>query len=92
VERVIAPVFIDGSARDSERGGDGGVDGDAFLASAALECGGLFWREPNSFHLWQGRAPSSEGRQARLGGGTLLRSEGEFRERAPVAKPRGHVR
>jgi hypothetical protein len=27
------------------------VDGDAFLASAVLECGGLFWREFSSFHM-----------------------------------------
>jgi hypothetical protein len=50
-ERVIAPAFIDGSAWDGERSGDSGVDGDAFLASATLECGGLFCREFNSFHM-----------------------------------------
>jgi hypothetical protein len=52
-ERVIAPAFIDGSACDGERSGDSGVDGDAFLASAALECGGLFRREFNFFHMGQ---------------------------------------
>src|SRR5437763_15445908 len=31
-ERVIAPAFIDGSACDGERSGDGGVNGDALLA------------------------------------------------------------
>jgi hypothetical protein len=54
------------------------VDGDAFLASAALECGGLFWRELDSFHKRQARALSSEGWQAGLGGGALLRSEESF--------------
>jgi hypothetical protein len=43
------------------------MDGDAFLASAALECGGLFGREFNSFHMRHERALSSEGWQARLG-------------------------
>ena len=33
-ERVIAPAFIDGSARDSERSGDSGMDGDAFLTKS----------------------------------------------------------
>jgi hypothetical protein len=54
------------------------VNRDAFLASAALECGGLFWREANSFHTRQGRALSSEGWQAGLGGGALFRSEESF--------------
>jgi hypothetical protein len=77
-ERVISQVFIDGSARDSERGRDGGVDGDAFLASAALECCGLFWREFSSFHMRQEGALSCEGWQAGLGGDALLRSEENF--------------
>ena len=42
---------------------------------AALESGGLFWREFNSFHMRQEGALSSEGWQAGLGGDTLLRSE-----------------
>ncbi len=54
------------------------MDGDVFLASAALECGGLFCREFNSFHPRQQRTPSSEGWQAGLGGGALLRSEESF--------------
>ena len=58
---VIPPAFIDGSACDGERSGDRGVDGDAFLPSAVLECGGLFWREFNSFHARQEGALSSEG-------------------------------
>ena len=77
-EQVIAPVFIDGSACDGDRSGDRGVNGDAFLASAVLECGGLFWRESNSVHMRQERALSSEGWQAGLGGGALLRSEENF--------------
>jgi hypothetical protein len=77
-ERVIAPAFIDGSACEGERSGDSGVDGDAFLASAALECGGLFWRELNSVNIRQEGALSSEGWQARLGRGALLRSEENF--------------
>ena len=60
-ERVSAPAFIDGSACDCKRSGDGGMDGDAFLASSAQECGGLFWRESNSFHIRQEGALSSEG-------------------------------
>ena len=79
--RVIAPAFIDGSARDSERGGYGGVDGDAFLANAVLECGGLFRREFNSFHARQEGALSSEGGQAMLGRGALSRSEENFARR-----------
>jgi hypothetical protein len=54
------------------------VDGDAFLASAVLEGGGFFWRESTSFHIRQERALSSEGWQARLGGGALMRSEENF--------------
>jgi hypothetical protein len=54
------------------------VDGDAFLASAALECGGLFWCEFNSFHMGHEMALSSEGWYAGLGGGALLRSEETF--------------
>jgi hypothetical protein len=74
----IAPVFIDGSACDGERGGDGSVDGYAFLASAALECGGLFWRELNSFHMRHWRALSRKRWQTWLGRGALLRSEENF--------------
>jgi hypothetical protein len=59
-ERVIAPAFIDGSACDGKRSGDSRVDGDAFLASATLECGGLFGREFSSFHMRQESALSSE--------------------------------
>jgi hypothetical protein len=77
-KRIIAPAFIDGSACDGERSGDSGVDGDAFLASAVLECGGLFWREFSSFHMWHEMALSSEGWQAGLGGGALLRSKENF--------------
>jgi hypothetical protein len=39
-----------------------------------LECGGLFWRESNSFHMRQEGALSGEGWQAGLGRGALLRS------------------
>jgi hypothetical protein len=77
-KRVIAPALIEGSACDGERGGDSCVNGDAFLTSAALECGGLFWREFNSFHTRQERTLSCEGWQAGLGGGTLLSSEENF--------------
>ena len=77
-ERVTAPVFIDGFACDGERSRDSGVDGDPFLANAALKCGGLFWCEFNSFHMGHRRAQSSEGRHAGLGGGALLRSEESF--------------
>jgi hypothetical protein len=79
--RFIAPAFIDGSACDGKRGGDSGVDGDAFLARAALECGGLFRRELNSFHMWHGMALSSEGWQAEFGRGALLRPEEDFARR-----------
>jgi hypothetical protein len=51
------------------------VDGDAFLASAALERGCLFWCEFSSFHIGQEGALSSEGWQSGLGGGALSRSE-----------------
>jgi hypothetical protein len=88
-ERVIAPAFINGSACDGERSGDSCVDGDAFLASAALECGGLFWREFNSFHMRQERALSSEGWQAGLVGGTLLRSEENFARGCQWQSPEG---
>jgi hypothetical protein len=27
------------------------VDGNAFLASASLECGGLLWRECHAFYI-----------------------------------------
>jgi hypothetical protein len=77
-ERVIEPVFIDGSTCYGERSGDSGMDGDAFFASATLECGGLFWSESNSFHIRQKRALSSERWQAGLGGSALLRSEENF--------------
>jgi hypothetical protein len=77
-QRVIEPVFTDSSTCYGERSGDSGMDGDAFFASAALECGGLFWSESNSFHIRQKRALSSEGWQAGLGGGALLRSEENF--------------
>jgi hypothetical protein len=69
-ERTISPAFIDGSACDCERSGNGGVDGDAFLASAAwsmVVCSGTSL-------MRQERALSSEGWQAGLGGSTLLRA------------------
>jgi hypothetical protein len=53
------------------------VDGNAFLASASL-CGGLFWREFHSFYIGQQGTFSCEGWQARLGEGTLSRSEENF--------------
>jgi hypothetical protein len=51
------------------------VDSDAFLASATLECGSLFWREFDSLYTRQERALSSNGWQTGLAGSTLLRSE-----------------
>jgi hypothetical protein len=54
------------------------VDGDAFLASVALECGGFFWREFDSFHIRQASALRSEGWHTGFGGGALLRAEESF--------------
>jgi hypothetical protein len=54
------------------------VDGDAFHSSAALQYGGLFWREFNSFHMRHEMALRREGWQAGLGRGALLRSEENF--------------
>jgi hypothetical protein len=54
------------------------VDGNAFLASASLECGGLLWREFDSFYVREKRAISGEGCHAGLGGSALSRSTENF--------------
>jgi hypothetical protein len=65
-ERIIAPALIDGSAGYGECSGDSCVDGNAFLASASLQCGGLFWREFHSFYIGQGgRSAAKDIRRAR---------------------------